>query len=107
MNKYIDMKKYGLSDRFVNLSKGFEGLTVARILSQEKGLYRTVTAKGEKLAEVFGEFCYNAFSPPDFPAVGDFIMVDWNENGGNAIIHHVLPRKSCFIRKATGDVQQE
>lgn len=107
MNKYIDMNRYGLSDRFVNLSKEFEGLTVGRILSQEKGLYRTVTAKGEKLAVVSGKFRYNALSPSDYPAVGDFTMVDWNENGGNAIIHHVLPRKSSFVRKAAGDVQQE
>lgn len=35
------------TNRFVNSSKEFEGLTVARILSQEKGLYRAVTAIGE------------------------------------------------------------
>ncbi len=34
-------------------------------------------------------------------------MVEWNENGAHAIIHYVLPRKSCFIRKAAGNIKQE
>ena len=34
-------------------------------------------------------------------------MVDWNEDGGNAIIHQILPRKSCITRKAAGSARQE
>ena len=34
-------------------------------------------------------------------------MVDWNKSGGNAVIRHVLPRKSCFIRKAAGEKKEE
>ena len=34
-------------------------------------------------------------------------MVDWNKSGGNAVICHVLPRKSCFIRKAAGVKNEE
>ena len=34
-------------------------------------------------------------------------MVDWNTSGGNAVIRHVLPRKSCFIRKAAGEKNEE
>ena len=107
MNKCMDMKSYGLSDRFLTLAAEHDHLTVGRITTQEKGLYRLVAEYGEKLAEVSGKFIYNAESVSDYPAVGDFVMVDWNENGGNAVIHHVLPRKSCFIRKAAGDARQE
>jgi len=56
---------------------------------------------------VSGKFRYGAVTLSDYPAVGDFIMMDRNEHGGNAVIHHVLPRKSCFTRKAAGDARQE
>lgn len=101
-----DMKLYGLSDQLAAAAKGFEGLTVSRIISQEKGIYRLVAAKGEKLGEISGKLYYHAHTASEFPAVGDFVMADWNE-GGNAIIHHVLPRRSCFVRKAAGDARTE
>ena len=101
------MKQYGLTDRGSALASIYPELTVGRIVSQEKGLYRLVTSNGEKLAEVSGKFMYNAASVSDYPAVGDFVMVDWNASGGNAVIHQILPRKSCFTRKAAGDARQE
>ena len=101
------MKKYGLTDRFIALSTMYEGFSVGRVVSQEKGLYKIVTENSEKPAEVSGKFRYNAKTVSDFPAVGDFVMVDTNENGGNAVIHHVLDRKSCFTRKAAGTDRQE
>lgn len=96
-----DMKNYGLSERFVNESGLYENLTIGRITSQDKGMYRAVTENGEKKAQVSGKFRYNAVSSSDYPAVGDFVMLDENEDG-NAIIHYVLTRKSVFIRKAAG-----
>jgi ribosome biogenesis GTPase len=37
------------------------------------------------------------------PAVGDWVMVDRTDNsGGEAVIHHILDRKSAFTRKAAG-----
>lgn len=45
----------------------------------------------------------------DYPAVGDFVLIDRNEaSRDHAIIHHTLTRKSVIIRKAAGkahDVQ--
>lgn len=76
-------------------------MNIGRITSQDKGLYKVVTENGEKRAQVSGKFRYNATNLSDFPAVGDFVMVDENEEG-NSIIHHVLTRKSVFIRKAAG-----
>ena len=107
MNSIVDMKKYGLSDYFLSLSKNFDGLLVSRVVLQEKGLYRIVSNRGEKTAEISGKFRYNALSVSDFPAVGDFVMVDWNERGGNAVIQQVLSRRSCFTRKGAGEGRQE
>lgn len=40
--------------------------TLGRILSQEKDLYRMITAEGEYLAKVSGKFRYQAAHPSDF-----------------------------------------
>lgn len=34
-------------------------------------------------------------------------MTDWDENGGNAVIHQVLPRVSYFVCKVAGSNIQE
>ena len=107
MGNEINMKQYGLSEAFVKSVYNFSDLTVARILSQEKGIYRLVSSHGEKWGEISGRFHYDVQAKSEYPAVGDFVMTDWNESGGNAIIHHVLPRKSSFIRKAAGEKNEE
>ncbi len=107
MNKLNKMKEYGLSERFQALAQEWKDLIPARILSQEKGLYRIVSEEGEQLAEISGKFRYRAASLSDFPAVGDFVMISRSENEGNALIHHLLPRTSCFVRRAAGESRQE
>ena len=103
MNKEINMTQYGLTEAVEMSAEHFAGLTVSRVLSQEKGLYRLISAHGEKRGEVSGRFIYGIQSKSEYPAVGDFVMADWNKNGDSAIIHNVLPRKSSFIRKAAGE----
>jgi len=103
----INMATFGLSDRFAVLAKEYTNLTVGRILSQEKGLYRVISENGEQFAETSGKFRYEVKSVSRFPAVGDFVMVDCTKNNHHAIIHHVLPRKSAFIRKAAGTANKE
>ena len=34
-------------------------------------------------------------------------MTDWNEKNDSVVIHQVLPRRSCFMRKAAGGTAQE
>ena len=107
MGNKINMKHYGLTKAFEKSAEHYPDLTVARILSQEKGYYRLISSQGEKWGEISGKFHYNVQAKSEYPAVGDFVMADWNENGGNAVIHHVLPRKSSFIRKAAGEKNEE
>ncbi len=107
MNHLTNMKKYGFPEIFSNDLPKDTLSEPARVLSQEKGFYRVVTAKGEKIAEVSGKFRFQAAVSSDYPAVGDFVLVNWNEAGNSAIIESLLPRKSAFIRKAAGEPQQE
>lgn len=103
----INMTVFGFSDRFAALTKEYADLTIGRILSQEKRLYRVISEHGEQFGETSGKFRYEAKSVSDFPAVGDFVMLDCNQIRDHAIIHHVLPRKSVFIRKAAGTAHKE
>ncbi|MGE9940135.1 GTPase RsgA [Bariatricus sp. SGI.161] len=107
MGNEIIMRQYGLSETVEKLAERFADLTVSRILSQEKGVYRLISSQGEKWGEISGRYHYDVQAKSDYPAVGDFVMVDWNKSGGNAVIHYVLPRKSSFIRKAAGEKNEE
>ena len=107
MPNRVNMEAYGLNSRFAGQAQAFPGYTLARVVSQEKGLYRIVSEYGEKNAEVSGKFMYEARTVSDYPAVGDFVMTDWNELGGNAVIHRMLTRRSLFTRKAAGSSRQE
>lgn len=107
MKKEITMTHYGLTKAIEKSAERFADLTVSRVLSQEKGIYRLVSSQGEKLGEISGKFQYDVQAKSEYPAVGDFVMADWNKGEGNAVIRHVLPRKSCFIRKAAGEKNEE
>ena len=89
------------------LASEYPDLSLGRIVLQEKGLYHIVTEAGcRQPAEVSGKFRFEAAVPSDFPAVGDYVMVDTN-NGDTAIIHHVLHRRSLFLRRAAGTSNTE
>ncbi|OPX89880.1 MAG: putative ribosome biogenesis GTPase RsgA [Pelotomaculum sp. PtaB.Bin104] len=97
------LQRYGLSKRFLQEASLYPNLVIGRIFTQYKDLYKAVTSRGEISAEISGKFRYATASLSDYPAVGDFVMLDRSDNeNGNAIIHQVLTRKSSFERKAAG-----
>ena len=79
----------------------------ARVISQEKGLYQISSGTEVKQASVSGKFRYEAQTVSDYPAVGDYVLAEWQEAGSPAIIRSLFPRKSCFLRKAAGSAKQE
>ncbi len=99
----IDLKSYGLTPRFEQEASMYENLHIARVTQQHRDIYNVVCAGGEILASVSGKFVFGAKDTTDFPVVGDWVMTDRTDNNaGNAVIHHVLTRKSVFERKAAG-----
>lgn len=103
MNKLIS---YGLTDRFINEASMYEGLLIARVIAQYKGLYKIVTANGEQFAEISGKLRHETKELAKFPAVGDFVMVSQQNTGDTVIIHQILSRKSVFLRTAVGVSEQ-
>jgi ribosome biogenesis GTPase / thiamine phosphate phosphatase len=104
----IDMENLGLSPRFITEAALYRSLYTGRVISQYKDLYKVVTENGELTAEISGKFRYDVKTLSAYPAVGDFVMLDRTEDtGGHAIIHHILTRKSAFIRRAAGTSNNE
>lgn len=103
MNK-INLYDLGLNERYIQEAKMYgAGLYIARVSTQHKDMYKIITENGEILAQVSGKLSYASNSITDYPAVGDWVLVDRNEDkNGNAVIHHILSRKSYFERKAAG-----
>lgn len=75
---------------------------VGRIVLEHKHSYRVLTEKGEWLATVSGAFDFQAFSRTDYPAVGDYVLVEQMQGEERAIIHHLFERSSKFVRKMAG-----
>lgn len=103
MNK-INLVDIGLSDRYIQEAKIYNPtLHLARVSVQHKDLYKIITENGEIQAEISGKLGYIASNSADYPVVGDWVLVDrTDQKSGNAIIHHILTRKSYFERKAAG-----
>lgn len=104
MNNLI---KYGINPFFTAQALQYPELSVARVISQYKDLYKIVTSNGELLAEVSGKFRFKTRMLSDFPVVGDFVMFDeCNSNTGHVVIHEILSRQSKFERVAVGNTNQ-
>lgn len=103
----IPLEKYGLSERFEQEAAMHEGLFLARVTEQHRERYKIVNQCGELEAVVSGKFAFSAADQTAFPAVGDWVMTDRIDgDGGEAVIHHVLRRKSVLARQAAGSDQR-
>lgn len=99
---YQHLMSYGLSSRFEQEALLFPELTLARVTGQHRNIYTIVTEYNEAQALVSGKFMHCANTNTDFPVVGDWVMVSLIDTEKIAIIHHVLPRKTTFERRAAG-----
>lgn len=79
----------------------------ARVISQEKGIYKIQSGTAIRLATVSGKYRYETQTVSDYPAVGDYVIAAWPEDNSSAVITGLFPRNSCFIRKAAGTGKQE
>lgn len=78
------------------------GLAPARVTVQQRGLYVLAAAIGEVTAQLSGRFAHAAEAGA-YPVAGDWVAAAVRAAQASATIHHVLPRRSAFVRKAAGD----
>lgn len=103
-----DLKQYGLTECLEQEAASYSGLFVARITEQHRILYKVISEQGELNASISGKFAYHAENQLNYPAVGDWVMIDRTDStAGNAVIHRVLRRKSVLVRQAAGTANAE
>ncbi|MFJ5767474.1 ribosome small subunit-dependent GTPase A [Lysinibacillus sp. NPDC093210] len=79
----------------------------ARVTLEHKHSYRVIAEEGEWLATVAGHFAYTSVAREDYPAVGDWVLVEKMAGEDKAIIHKLFNRKSVFSRKVAGQEIKE
>ena len=83
------------------------GVMPGRVVEEQKEAYRVVGKSGEFAAEVTGRLRHEASGRADFPAVGDWVVMDTIPSEEKALIHEVLPRRTKLSRKVAGDRSSE
>ena len=98
------MEKYGYdAGRHIPEDKS---LIVGRVVSEHRGLYKTITEKGQVKAHLTGKMYFETHNEEMLPAVGDFVGIEYLGETSESIIREILPRKSVFTRLAVGLVNQ-
>lgn len=79
-----------------------------RVAVEYKGLYKIFCENKELLASVSGKMIYSAAERDDYPAVGDWVILDKAKSADDrAVIRGILSRKSKFSRKCAGNAVKE
>ena len=89
----IDLKQYG----YIETEAPPDGLLPGRVIEVQREQYTVITECGETTASLKGTFYHNAEARDDFPCVGDFVLLQYNESGSSRIAA-LLPRRSKFSR---------
>lgn len=92
----IDLINYGYGINY-ETREMTDGCIPARVTEVHRELFKVITAYGECNARMKGSFYNKVDSAEDFPAVGDFVHLRYNEMGNSQIVR-VCPRRSKFSR---------
>ena len=100
----MSILRWGWNDYFEAVWKDAErhGAVPARVIAQSRGIWRIAGNFGECPAEVAGKLRLAAAEGADWPAVGDWVAVEFRGVGSAARIQDVLPRRGRFVRKMAG-----
>jgi len=93
------LRTYGWNAHFEEAfgALGTAGLQPARIIEEQRGMYRIVASAGELRAEISGRLRQSGAI--DQPAVGDWVAIQVEPGAGGIIIQQVLERQSKISRK--------
>lgn len=77
----------------------------ARVAEEHRERYIIFCERGELTAEVSGKLRFDVVTRLDFPAVGDWVVVQPADDS-LGIIHGLLPRSTLFVRKVAGETTE-
>ena len=108
----MTLKDLGWNDFFAASFEPYaaQGLVPARVVAQ-RGLNSVSTGEEEFYADLAGKLRHELKGPggggAGYPAVGDWVAVRPPTGTGRALVHAILPRKSKFSRKVSGQKTEE
>jgi len=102
----ISLEDLGYSDLFESERKkmGLTKYSIARVIAEHKELYRVKNTDGEYLARITGRQMFTATRREDYPAVGDWVVVEKLPEE-KAIIRGILSRRT-MLKKKYSDKQE-
>lgn len=74
----------------------------ARVISEERGLFRLQSALESSWGEIAGHLRHEAHDRRLLPATGDWVACTPMPGSDRAIIHEVFRRRTCLVRKVAG-----
>ncbi|MCL2528338.1 MAG: ribosome small subunit-dependent GTPase A [Defluviitaleaceae bacterium] len=92
----INLKHYGYKES-TNKTPNNTNTIPGRITEHQREKYTVITQYGEVIASLKGAYYHSASQRADFPCVGDFVQLQYNQSGESRI-EELLPRKSKFSR---------
>jgi ribosome biogenesis GTPase len=100
----MELQDLGLSNWFRERCREFpQGeYRLARVTAVNRDNYIIRNEEAEVTAEITGKIMHGAESALDFPAVGDWVYVQYFNEDTFAVIHGILPRRSLLKRKTAG-----
>ena len=106
----VTLQDLGWNDHF---QRAFDavakpGWMPGRLIRETKINFTALLDGGEDVdAVVSGKLWHDAATDAELPAVGDWVAIDPGEAGDEAVIRSILPRQTCFSRKAPGKSSAE
>ncbi|MFH1879352.1 MAG: ribosome small subunit-dependent GTPase A [Bacillota bacterium] len=89
----IDLYTYGYTETETPPAEMIPG----RVTELRREQYTVVTEYGEVAARLRGKFYFDNQLREEFPCVGDFVLLEYNDSGVSRIVR-LLPRRSKFSR---------
>jgi len=105
----FNLRTLGWDDFFERNFEEFrkKNFSAARVSKEHTHIYSLYSEIGELTAEVAGKIRFTSNSKCDYPAIGDWVVIQSADEKNFALIKAVLPRKSSFSRKVPGSNTQE
>ena len=106
----VTLQDLGWNDHFQRAFNAVAkpGWVPGRLIRETKINFTALLDGGEDVdAVVSGKLWHDAATDAELPAVGDWVAIDPGEAGDEAVIRAILPRQTCFSRKAPGKSSAE
>lgn len=104
--RFPNLTRYGWTDacaRHLEVhAESYPDHAPARVIEQQRGLYRLMCEDGDYAGALSGRFAHEA-DQGGCPVVGDWVVASPRSGEGTATIHALLPRATLFRRKAPDD----